>query len=102
MKLEGKVALVTGAASGLGKAIAARYAQEGAKVMIADLDRAQGVNPGIGGATPIRRLPQSRNNLLTFHTHEAVIFLLPSVLPQSALMLRVRIRRPHRSRSALT
>jgi 3-hydroxybutyrate dehydrogenase len=38
MKLKDKVAIVTGAASGLGKAIAARYAQEGARVVIADLE----------------------------------------------------------------
>jgi len=38
MKLEGKIAIVTGAASGIGKAIAQRYAREGAKVAIADLD----------------------------------------------------------------
>ncbi|HQR11745.1 MAG TPA: 3-hydroxybutyrate dehydrogenase [Casimicrobiaceae bacterium] len=37
MKLEGKVAIVTGAASGLGKEIAHVYAREGAKVVIADL-----------------------------------------------------------------
>jgi 3-hydroxybutyrate dehydrogenase len=39
MKLGGKVAIVTGAASGLGKAIAVRYAEEGARVAIADLDK---------------------------------------------------------------
>lgn len=39
MKLHGKSAIVTGAASGLGRAIAVRYAQEGAAVAIADLDR---------------------------------------------------------------
>ncbi|MFC4618882.1 SDR family oxidoreductase [Camelliibacillus cellulosilyticus] len=38
MKLEGKVAVVTGAASGMGKAIAQLYAKEGAKVIAADLN----------------------------------------------------------------
>ncbi|MEO8751736.1 MAG: 3-hydroxybutyrate dehydrogenase [Casimicrobiaceae bacterium] len=38
MKLKDKVAIVTGAASGLGKAIALRYAQEGASLAIADLN----------------------------------------------------------------
>jgi acetoin reductase-like protein len=42
MKLEGKVAIVTGAASGMGRAIALRYAQEGAHVVIADLNQAAG------------------------------------------------------------
>ncbi|MDE1174190.1 MAG: 3-hydroxybutyrate dehydrogenase [Parvibaculaceae bacterium] len=37
MKLDGKVAIVTGAASGIGKEIASVYASEGAKVVIADL-----------------------------------------------------------------
>jgi len=36
MKLQDKVAIVTGAASGMGKAIAELYAKEGAKVIIAD------------------------------------------------------------------
>lgn len=39
MKLENQVAIVTGAASGIGKAIAARYAAEGARIVIADLNR---------------------------------------------------------------
>jgi 3-hydroxybutyrate dehydrogenase len=38
MRLENKVAIITGSASGIGKAIAEKYAQEGAKVVIADLD----------------------------------------------------------------
>ena len=37
--LEGKVALITGAASGLGKAIAELYAQHGARVAIADINQ---------------------------------------------------------------
>jgi 3-hydroxybutyrate dehydrogenase len=39
MKLKDKVALVTGAASGIGRAIALRYAAEGARVVVADLQR---------------------------------------------------------------
>ena len=39
MKLKDKVCIVTGAASGIGKEIAATYAREGAKVAIADLNK---------------------------------------------------------------
>jgi 3-hydroxybutyrate dehydrogenase len=39
MKLQNKIALVTGSASGIGKEIAMTYAREGAKVAIADLNK---------------------------------------------------------------
>jgi 3-hydroxybutyrate dehydrogenase len=39
MRLKDKVAFVTGAASGIGKEIAATFAREGAKVVIADLNQ---------------------------------------------------------------
>ena len=42
MRLEGKVAIVTGAASGMGAATARRFAKEGAKVVIADMLEAEG------------------------------------------------------------
>jgi NAD(P)-dependent dehydrogenase (short-subunit alcohol dehydrogenase family) len=38
MKLQGKVAIVTGAASGMGKEIAVLYAKEGAKVVVSDIN----------------------------------------------------------------
>ena len=40
MRLENKVAIVTGSASGIGKEIAKTYVREGAKVVIADLNQA--------------------------------------------------------------
>ena len=48
--LQGRVALITGAAAGFGEAIARRFVAEGAKVLVADLDgaRAQDVASNLG------------------------------------------------------
>jgi 3-oxoacyl-[acyl-carrier protein] reductase len=52
MRIEGKVAVITGAGSGFGKGISQRFAQEGAKVVVADIngDAAQQVADEIGSA----------------------------------------------------
>ena len=52
MALEGKMIVVTGTASGIGKAIAERLAQDGAQVLCADIDAdgAEATSQGINAA----------------------------------------------------
>lgn len=52
MRLENKVAIVTGAGQGIGEAIAHRFASEGARVLVADIDAtsAKAVTEAIRGA----------------------------------------------------
>jgi NAD(P)-dependent dehydrogenase (short-subunit alcohol dehydrogenase family) len=62
MRLSGKTAFVTGGASGLGAAIARRFAEEGAVIIIADIDEKAGaaLATEIGGAARFVRLDVSQ------------------------------------------
>jgi NAD(P)-dependent dehydrogenase (short-subunit alcohol dehydrogenase family) len=62
-RLAGKRTIVTGAANGIGRAIALRLASEGASVALADLDEgaAEGVAAEIGGKTLVQRTDVTRD-----------------------------------------
>ncbi len=62
-RLEGKRAIVTGAANGIGRAIALRLASEGARVAIADVNEedAQGVAAEIDGETLVHKTDVTRD-----------------------------------------
>lgn len=60
-KLEGKVAVITGAASGLGRATAIRFANEGAAVVVADLNSQ-------GGETVVSEIAATGGRAVYQHT----------------------------------
>ena len=69
-RFEGRVALVTGGASGIGAATVRRLASEGARVMVADRDEARQAFSNLGADTSVV--------FLTEQAMTAVSDLLPS------------------------
>jgi NAD(P)-dependent dehydrogenase (short-subunit alcohol dehydrogenase family) len=60
-RLEGKVALVTGGASGIGRATALTFAREGAHVVVADVNVA-------GGEETVRMIKETQHEALLVRT----------------------------------
>jgi 3-oxoacyl-[acyl-carrier protein] reductase len=61
MDLQGKVAVVTGAARGIGQAIALRFGQEGAKVVVTDIRDEQGLET-------VRMIEEAGSQAIFVHT----------------------------------
>jgi NAD(P)-dependent dehydrogenase (short-subunit alcohol dehydrogenase family) len=59
--MQGRAGLVTGAASGIGRACALRFAKEGASVVVADLEAARG-----GGEETVRQIADQGGNAAFF------------------------------------
>ncbi|MDR3095918.1 MAG: SDR family NAD(P)-dependent oxidoreductase, partial [Paraburkholderia sp.] len=55
-RLQDKVAVLTGAASGIGEAVARRYLDEGARCVLVDLKPADAIAPALASAFPERVL----------------------------------------------
>jgi NAD(P)-dependent dehydrogenase (short-subunit alcohol dehydrogenase family) len=60
MDLEGKVAIITGAASGIGRAVAILFAQEGAKVVVTDIN-------DDGGTETVKLIKEEKKQALFVH-----------------------------------
>jgi NAD(P)-dependent dehydrogenase (short-subunit alcohol dehydrogenase family) len=87
-RLEGKIAIVTGAASGIGKASAALFAREGAKVVAADVTESEGVIAAdAGNEAEVRRLVdhavERHGGLDIFFANAGVSGGLASIFEQS-------------------
>jgi len=61
-RVRGKAAIVTGAASGIGRAIARRYGAEGASIVIADT-----VEAPIEGGEPTKSLIEAAGGTANYH-----------------------------------
>ena len=106
-RLNGKIVIVTGAASGIGRAIVERFGAEGAHVVINDINQAgaesvaQSITAAGGTAGVSAGAPHSRSgNLLTKRaTRRNCCRRCKTVRPHCCRIPRLRTRRPGRRRA---
>lgn len=90
MRLDGKVAIITGAASGMGKAIAEGYAKEGAKVVVSDLNLdgaklvVEGIKASGGEAIAVQTNVASEDDLQRLFTETKQAFGTLDILVNNA------------------
>src|SRR5271165_3980945 len=101
-KLADRVAVITGGASGIGKATAELFAAEGAKVVIGDVQREAGedVANAIGGVFVLTDVSDAKsvNNLVdTAHKRYGRLDVMCSTTPESALA--AHLSRPQKTPS---
>ncbi|GGF15231.1 alcohol dehydrogenase [Aliidongia dinghuensis] len=89
MKLENKIAIVTGAASGFGEAIAHRFVENGARVVIADLnaEKAAAVARALRGETraiAVRTDVSSRSDIDKLLAEATRFFGTPDIIVNNA------------------
>ncbi|TMJ12494.1 MAG: SDR family oxidoreductase [Alphaproteobacteria bacterium] len=88
MRLQNKIAIVTGAASGIGKATAARFRAEGATVIAADVNEGEGVVRADAGSEEdvrglVERAVAEHGGLDVFYANAGVSGGLASIFEQS-------------------
>ena len=80
MRLEGKIAIITGAASGIGRATAKRFCKEGARVVCADINRE-------GGESCVEEIKQAGGDATFVETDVADIDALQNMIGRDAVDL---------------